>query len=175
MNVRTRPKSGLRSALQDEVLEGPSPSRSPNNGDFLQSRNQPIHNPEVESWWRALDEMVRVELESPWSEDSEPRDQDFAILVGHFVDPEDRRDDRLARRELNEYINNRAVGFFLSDRTFHVGCRAHQQARTALSSGRLRASFRCPVGRQSCPMLAAIARAGGSSIELEVPSPKTVV
>jgi len=164
----------VRSALQDESLDSLAESKS-HNGDSLQSRNERIQNPEVERWWRALDENVRAELGAPWSDNSEHWDQDVAVLVGHFVDPEDRRDERLARRELTEYINNRTVGFFLSDRTFHIGCRAHQHARAALSSGHLPAGFRCPLGRRSCPMLAALARAGGKSIELEIPGPGPVV
>ena len=93
------------------------------------------------------------------------------VLVGELSDAAeaDAADDERAIDELREYINNHEIAFFMPDRTFQVGCRAHVRAREVLATGLIPASFRCPISRARCPMRKALACAGGKSIRLHWP------
>ncbi|GAB5549606.1 MAG: hypothetical protein RLO52_20355 [Sandaracinaceae bacterium] len=127
----------------------------------------------VKRWWESLDDDAREALRAL----DDPRRDDVALawdeergafealpieVVGRFVDPEDARDDALARQQLLEYVNaHPELEFFLRERRFHI-CRAHAAARSVLRSGVIPAGFECPLRERSCPFERALAQGEGS-------------
>jgi hypothetical protein len=140
---------------------------------------------ETRAWWATLDDDARLEFVRCW----DARSDDTALhgvchdgqiewhalpleLRGRIVDEEDRIDDRLARQQLLEFVNNQPeIQFFLVERKFHI-CRSHVAATACLRSGVIPRGFRCPAGEEACPMARILAAAGGRSVEL-VPGPMT--
>lgn len=133
----------------------------------------------IDRWWATLPLAAQMECvrlcdprgeETAWSltgtEDNVEWHQLPLQLEGRLVDEETRRETRMYKQELFDYIvNHEEVQFFLESRTFHI-CRNHPAARAVLESGFLPASFRCPLERQGCPMRTVLAAARGKSIEL---------
>lgn len=93
-------------------------------------------------------------------------------LRGRLVDEENRVDDRLARQQLLEFVNNHEeIQFFLIEREFHV-CRSHPGAQACLKSGVIPKGFACGARPAAdCPMMKILEAAGGRSVEL-VPVPR---
>lgn len=130
-------------------------------------------------WWSGLNADAQLEFVQCW----DARTEDTALhgvsrngaiewhplpieLRGRLVDEENRVDDRLARQQLLEYVNNQEeIQFFLVDKEFHV-CRAHPGARACLSAGIIPKGFRCGASTDGCPMMKILAAAGGCSVEL---------
>lgn len=136
----------------------------------------------TERWWSALDDETRRELEGL----DDPARDDITktaagpgrwaalplALCGHFVDPEDARDDAMWRQDLIEYLNaHPEIGFSVEHRRFHI-CRAHAHARRVLETGRIPHDFACPLARSSCPFARALAHQPGRTIVLSV-GPRT--
>lgn len=95
-------------------------------------------------------------------------------LEARFVDTEKADEEEVRRDEeraavlgLFEYVaNNPELRWQIRGPTFHI-CRAHPKARQAVARGLLRADFRCPYQRGSCPMRAALDQQPGRSIVFE--------
>lgn len=125
----------------------------------------PEHRHQVGAWWTALSDDARADLErmcDPGATCEEPPIR----LVGRLVDEETRRETRLARQQLFDYIaNHEEIQFFLRDVEHHI-CRAHPAARRVIRTGFLPATFRCPVGSGSCPMRRIVDAAGGKSVAM---------
>lgn len=117
----------------------------------------------IDRWWNELDAASRVELAS--FEDSSFEELPLE-LYGHFVDPEDAREDEMWHLDLIEYLNAHPdIDFFLEGQTFHV-CRAHREARRVLQDGRIAYNFSCPFARSACPFARALALRPGWAIKL---------
>jgi hypothetical protein len=132
---------------------------------------------QIDRWWAALP----VEVQSECARLCDPRSEDTAWsgagatlewhelpiqLKGRLVDEETRRETRMYKQELFDYIvNHEEVQFFLEERKFHI-CHNDPVARAILESGFLPASFRCPLERGDCPMRTVLKAARGKSIEL---------
>jgi hypothetical protein len=132
-------------------------------------------------WWEALDPEPRAELARMWDRRAEDtaltRDEEERVwrslpiqLVGMFVDEENRADERLAKQELLEYINNHeeiSAYFYFGAKSYHI-CRAHPKAREALGTGFLPASFVCPLREGACPMRRILEICPGRSVALSI-------
>ncbi|RZO61012.1 MAG: hypothetical protein EVA89_12555 [Sandaracinaceae bacterium] len=95
----------------------------------------------VKRWWESLDDDAREALRAL----DDPRRDDVALawdeerrafealpieVVGRFVDPEDARDDALARQQLLEYVNaHPELEFFLRERRFISAARTPPRGR----------------------------------------------
>ena len=100
----------------------------------------------VDQWWLELSSEVQIEIAGLW--DSRRDDASLAAestraqtqwhelpiqLRGRLVDEETRREDRMLKQQLFDYIvNHEEVTFFLEERTYHI-CRAHPAARAAVA------------------------------------------
>jgi hypothetical protein len=104
---------------------------------------------------RRLDSIALAATEGGWHELS-------IELRAHIVDPEDDTwcDD------LIEYINGHPeVALHLEERRFHI-CRAHTAAREVIATGRVPATFTCPVANDRCPFEGASALVSGRALAL---------
>ena len=137
------------------------------------------------TWWETLEPEAQLEFSQCWDD----RSDDTALhgvsrggeiewhplpieLRGRIVDEENRIDDRLARQQLLEFINNHEeVQFFLVDGGFHV-CRDHVGARACLRAGVIPKAFSCGKPAHACPMQRILHTAGGQSVELVPIGPK---
>ncbi|MEM1030925.1 MAG: hypothetical protein AAF928_04235 [Myxococcota bacterium] len=132
------------------------------------------------AWWRRLSHEAQLEFVQCWdartddtafhgvSRDGDIEWHELPIeLRGRLVDDENRVDDRLARQQLLEFVNNQEeVQFFLVDRQFHI-CRQHPGARACLRSGLIPKGFRCERSNAGdCPMMQILEAADGRSVEL---------
>ncbi len=132
------------------------------------------------AWWRGLSREAQLEFVQCWdartddtalhgvSRDGDIEWHELPIeLRGRLMDDEDRVDDRLARRQLLDFVNNQEeIQFFLVDRKFHI-CRSHPGARACLKSGVIPKGFRCERGAvDDCPMMKILDAANGRSVEL---------
>jgi hypothetical protein len=109
---------------------------------------------EIRKWWRAL----------PWRERHAMRPCEGRAprgVTARFVEDSGTDDEGL---DFYEYLVNHDI--VLDDgRRFHI-CSAHPQARQVLASGLLPAGFRCPIGRDECPMRAILAVSPGRHVRL---------
>lgn len=115
------------------------------------SAGLPVHNRgQVEEWWRQLPEEAKAELVGLW----DARMDDAALapdysgtsaewhslpirLEGGLVDEETRREDRMLKQQLFDYIvNHEEVKFCLEEHHYHI-CRAHKAARAVIRDGLL--------------------------------------
>ncbi len=133
----------------------------------------------VARWWMGLSPETRDECRRLW----DPRADDPAAtcdasgetpawhtlpiqLAGRLVDEETRRETRIGKQELFDYIvNHEDVSFFLKDPPRRHMCRSHAAARDVIANGLLPSGFRCPLDRRDCPMRGLLAGANGKSIE----------
>jgi hypothetical protein len=95
---------------------------------------------EVMQWWRALSPAEQRGL---CDTGRPPRG-----VMARFVEPGD--EDATTSLDYYEYLVNHEVSL-MDGRTFHI-CSAHDQARSAFSSGRIPAAFVCPRSDIACPM-----------------------
>ena len=171
--------------MQTEPLPEPLPEFLPG---FLMPNATPGEAEEIARWWASLPAEVQSECLSLW----DPRADDPALsrtaadgttrwhplpiqLLGRLVDDETRRETRMHKQQLFDYIaNHEEVQFFLQERHFHI-CRSHPAAREVIRNGLLPATFRCPLelqgeaqgrARRDCPMRAVLVAARRQSIEL---------
>lgn len=67
-------------------------------------------------------------------------------------------------QELLEYIDNHETVFFMTKRTFVVGCREHAQAKAIFKRGEIPAGFRCSMRGEECPMRTLSSAEGGRAL-----------
>ncbi len=67
-------------------------------------------------------------------------------------------------QELLEYIDNHETVFFMTKRTFAVGCRDHAQAKAIFTRGKIPAGFRCSLRGEECPMRTLSRAEGGRAL-----------
>lgn len=107
---------------------------------------------EARTWWHALSDEARLELERSWREpaiDTSFRGHPLPIWLEGGVDGEIADED--PNRDLLEYILNHDVPFFLEGRRFHI-CRTHAPAKRMLRTQQIPAGFVCPVRAEACPI-----------------------
>jgi hypothetical protein len=128
--------------------------------------------PVAQNWWASLTEADRRLVAGLWDERREvkfftPQPDDAGrvdsweqvpgVIGGRFVPPDDARglgewgpgyfEHLLQHPEL-------VIVWEPEQRTFHIGCTRHPAARACLESGHVPADFVCPLGSESCPLLA---------------------
>jgi hypothetical protein len=124
----------------------------------------------ADRWWSALDDTSRHairaltdrRLDSIALAATEGEWHDLSIELRAHIDPEDDTwcDD------LIEYINGHPeVALHLEERRFHI-CHAHRAAREVIATGRVPATFTCPVANDRCPFKEASSLASGRPLVL---------
>jgi hypothetical protein len=117
----------------------------------------------IRIWWQGLDAEARRTLKR---RGAKPR----LVLLGRFVDAEPGDEASAEPCDFYEYLVAHELS--LDDgRRFHI-CRAHDRARRALSEGRLRADFACPLDRDDCPMRKLLDQRVGSDLLLSLAPPE---
>ncbi len=114
-----------------------------------------MHGLEVTRWWQTLSAAERASL----SYVRAPR----RVFV-RFVEPGATADDDAP--DFYEHLVNHEV--FLDDGTPRHICSAAGHARDAIRAGVVRASFRCPLAAEGCPMRALLAEAPGRDVRFSL-------
>ena len=138
--------------------------------------------PIVRLWWESLTSDQRHAAISDW--DSQQEQQFFTpqsgddseqlpvVIGGRFVPPEQPLFATEWHADYFEYLLKYPELLLIKDpirRTFHLGCRAHPDARAALAAGRIPAGFTCPFDSADCPMRRILAESPGDTFQLTGP------
>lgn len=101
---------------------------------------------EVNEWWRGLAPRDRRDLRRHGGRPP-------VRVIARFVESCDEKTaepEAGAGDDFYEYLVNHEI--YIDDGPKYHICSAHPEARAAVSSGRISASFRCPRGESRCPM-----------------------
>jgi hypothetical protein len=119
----------------------------------------------VRRWWCGLSAAERRELARLCGGGSPG---EARPVVGRFVRARDGEGAPapIPNVDFYEYLVNHELS--LDDgRTYHI-CSAHPEARAAVVSGEIRATFACPLANAACPMRALLAEAPGCDLRLSI-------
>ncbi len=134
---------------------------------------------EVRNWWEDLSEDAQKEFILLWDQRNESTALCAVLergetvwrplpieLMGMPIDPEDRADERLWKKQHYQYLTREPnMQFMVLGHTFHI-CRAHQKAQDILKEGRVPSAFDCPFEKLDCPWKRASELVSGAEIVL---------
>ncbi|MEL6180184.1 MAG: hypothetical protein AAFS10_14585 [Myxococcota bacterium] len=137
----------------------------------------PSHlQPTVLTWWNQLDRSEQNAIRSLYSPRWAharylPQHHGDGTLTWHPLMTQPYREDPHTPDpfpwDLFEYYHDRGYHTLMKERAYHI-CTAHPQARQQLGQGCIPSSFRCPLGRMSCPLRRIVRQVGrGASVTVD--------